>query len=114
MFVIMSKAKFYAMEALVDGAQKRCDALETQLARCEKRLKLCRETEEKLIFDNKEIHKEVVALQKRVSALSERWDNLEQEIEERAAAQAKAEKDFTDGVASILNYTGMKQEGGKQ
>lgn len=114
MFVIMSKAKFYAMEALVDECMKRVDALTIQLGRCEKRLKLCRETEEKMIFDNKELRKEVLELQKRVSALSERWDNMEQELEERAEAQQKAEKAFTDGVASILNYTGMKQEGDKK
>lgn len=99
MFVIMSKAKFYAMEALVDGAQKRCDAMEVQLARCEKRLKLCRETEEKLVFENRE-------LSKRVSALAERFDAMEQEREEMAEAQAVAEKAFTDGVANILNYAG--------
>lgn len=99
MFVIMSKAKFYAMEMLTDGAQKRCDAMEAQLARCEKRLKLCRETEEKLIVENRE-------LSKRVSALAERLDAMEREREEMAEAQAAAEKAFTDGVASILNYTG--------
>lgn len=105
MFVIMSKAKFYAMEALVDGAQKRCDAMEVQLARCEKRLKLCRETEEKLVFASRDMSEEIRELSKRISALAERLDAMEQEREEMAEAQAAAEKAFTDGVANILNYS---------
>lgn len=103
MFVIMSKSKYYAMEMLLGTVQNNCDALETQLMRCEKRLKQNREALEKAVVDHAE-------LCKKISDLTERLEKFEDERAEMLDAANKAEKAFTDGVANILNYTGGKKE----
>lgn len=97
MFVIMSKAKFYALEAQLEELRNNQGAFAAQLARCEKRLKLCRETEEKLIMEN-------IELKKRVSGLAEQLDSFDKEYSEMLAAAEKAQADFSEGVNNILNY----------
>ena len=104
MFVIMSKAKFYALEAQLDELRNNQEACAAQLVRCEKRLKLCRETEEKLIMENIELKKRVEELEKRVSCLAERLDEIDKEYSEMLAAAEKAQADFSEGVNNILNY----------
>ena len=97
MFVIMSKAKLYALEAQLDELRNNQEAFAAQLARCEKRLKLCRETEEKLIMEN-------IELKKRISGLGEQLDSFDKEYSEMLAAAEKAQADFSEGVNNILNY----------
>ena len=89
MFVIMSKAKYYALELLISSYEKRCDDLEKQLVRHEQHI---RHTEDKL------------------KKLEKAFNEISEEYKEAQEAAEKAERAFSEGVANILNYEG----GGKK